>query len=51
MLTELNNNSVFIRMPGVKPLNRFIRVGIGTADEHAVFEKQFNRLFEKPTVV
>jgi len=47
MLAGLNGNGVFIRMPGVAPLNRFIRVGIGTEEEQAVFEEQFNRLAEK----
>jgi len=45
MLARLNNHGVFIRMPGVAPLNQFIRVGIGTEEEHAVFEEQFNLLF------
>jgi histidinol-phosphate aminotransferase len=44
MLAQLNDNGVFIRMPGVAPLNRFIRVGIGTANEQAVFEEQFGQL-------
>jgi len=43
MLAKLNDNGVFIRMPGVAPLNQFIRVGIGTEQEHAVFEEQFSR--------
>jgi len=32
-------------LPAVSsPLSRFIRVGIGTADEHTLFEEQFARL-------
>jgi len=47
MLAELNDNGVFIRMPSVSPLNRFIRVGIGTPQEHAVFITQFDKLYGK----
>jgi len=53
LLEELNNQGVFIRMPGVTPLNRFIRVGIGTIEEHNTFVEQFDKLnsTEMPTTV
>jgi len=44
LLAELNKQGVFIRMPGVSPLNRFIRVGIGTEAEHEYFVEQFEKL-------
>jgi len=45
LLAELNKHGVFIRMPGVAPLNRFIRVGIGSVEEHNTFVEQFNKLY------
>jgi len=45
LLAELNNRGIFIRMPAVAPLNRFIRVGIGSDEEHNAFEEQFNQLY------
>lgn len=48
MLIELNKHGVFIRMPSVSPLNRFIRVGIGSPDEHDVFAEQFSKLIQQP---
>lgn len=44
VLAELNKQGVFIRMPGVAPLNRFIRVGIGSIEEHETFVKKFGQL-------
>lgn len=46
LLVELNKHGVFIRMPGVSPLNQFIRVGIGNKSEHDAFVTQFDRLRE-----
>lgn len=46
LLVELNKHGVFIRMPGVSPLNQFIRVGIGNKSEHDAFVTQFDRLQE-----
>lgn len=46
VLTDLNKQGVFIRMPGVSPLNRFIRVGIGSEAEHAFFAEQFDKVFQ-----
>ncbi len=44
LLSKLNKNGVFIRMPGVSPLNRYIRVGIGSEAEHKVFVSRFEKL-------
>jgi len=49
LLGELNKQGVFIRMPGVAPLNRFIRVGIGSVEEHNTFVEQFDKLYSKET--
>lgn len=51
MLAELNKHGVFIRMPGVSPLNRFIRVGIGSKEEHDVFAALFDKLHQPQLVV
>ena len=42
MMKALHERDVFIRMPGVAPLNRCIRVGVGTPDEHAVLQTAFD---------
>ena len=44
ILKQLNEQGVFIRMPGVSPLNRYIRVGVGTEAEHQVFLENFSQL-------
>ncbi|MEZ5659802.1 MAG: pyridoxal phosphate-dependent aminotransferase [Burkholderiaceae bacterium] len=41
MLAALAAADVFIRMPGVAPLNRCVRIGVGRADEMDVFEQAF----------
>jgi len=41
ILNKLVEQGVFIRMPGVAPLDRFLRVGVGSPDEHTAFEKAF----------
>lgn len=43
-LNALLNKNVFIRMPGVEPLNRCIRIGIGTESEHACFKSAFEQV-------
>ncbi len=45
LLAALNKEGVFIRMPAVAPLNRFIRVGIGSIEEHKTFVEKFNQLY------
>jgi len=47
VLNGLIENNIFIRMPGVEPLNRCIRVGIGNDAEHEAFEKTFSKIFEQ----
>ncbi len=43
-LKALLDKNVFIRMPGVEPLNRCIRIGIGTEAEHAWFKTAFEQV-------
>jgi len=43
MLAKLQEDNIFMRMPGVAPLDRCVRVGIGSPDEHALFERSFRR--------
>ena len=47
MLQGLAQQAVFMRMPGVAPLNRCVRVGIGTAAENEVFEQAFASILAK----
>ena len=44
ILSALNDHDVFMRMPGVEPLNRCIRIGLGTDQEHAAFEAAFDTI-------
>lgn len=41
MLALLDEAGVFVRKPGVAPLDRFVRVTVGTADERAAFTEAF----------
>jgi len=43
MLGKLQEDNIFMRMPGVAPLDRCVRVGIGSPDEHVIFEQSFRR--------
>ena len=47
LLTALQEKGVFIRMPGVAPLNRCIRVTIGTKTEREIFENALTSLIEE----
>jgi len=47
ILKQLGEQGVFIRMPGIAPLDRYLRVGIGTSEEQTTFEKAFRQLVEK----
>jgi len=40
VLAELVNRDVFVRMPGVAPLDRCIRVSAGTKSDLDVFEQE-----------
>jgi histidinol-phosphate aminotransferase len=46
LVGQLANHGVFIRMPGVSPLNRCIRVTVGTSEQRAVFADVFSRCVE-----
>ena len=37
---------VFVRMPGVAPLDRCIRVTVGTAEERALFARIFEAVLD-----
>ena len=39
ILTELIKNKIFVRMPGVAPLNSFIRVSAGQEEDLENLEK------------
>jgi len=41
MLTLLEERDVFVRRPGVAPLDRFVRVTVGTPEERAAFAPVF----------
>jgi len=44
ILASLNDQGIFIRMPGIAPLDNYIRVGVGKPHEHQVFEDAFRAL-------
>ena len=41
LLRELEARGVFVRMPGIAPLDRCIRITVGTAPERAAFASIF----------
>ena len=41
VLARLQDEGVFVRMPGVAPLDRCIRVTVGTAEERVLFAEIF----------
>ncbi|MCR9219223.1 MAG: pyridoxal phosphate-dependent aminotransferase [Alphaproteobacteria bacterium] len=47
VLKALQEEGVFIRMPGVAPLDRCIRVTVGRAEERAVFAETLERTLER----
>jgi len=46
ILTVLEARGVFIRMPGVAPLDRCIRVSVGLPEERAIFAEQFGQVLQ-----
>ena len=44
LLSQLQEHDIFIRMPGVAPLNRCVRITVGTPSERTVFAKVFAQL-------
>lgn len=51
MIDELNKRQVFMRMPGVAPLNHCIRVGLGTDAEFEVFTHAFNDIIKQTNLL
>jgi len=39
-------HGVFIRMPGIAPLNRCIRISVGTQEDMALLEEALPRVLE-----
>ena len=50
VLEQLGKLGVFVRMPGVSPLDRYLRIGIGNTQEHGVFEEKFRQVMSEMTV-
>ena len=46
VLARLQDEGVFVRMPGVAPLDRCIRVTVGTAEERALFADIFEAVLD-----
>ncbi|MGI9336055.1 MAG: pyridoxal phosphate-dependent aminotransferase [Gammaproteobacteria bacterium] len=46
LLSQLQDRNIFIRMPGVAPLNRCVRITVGTPEERAVFAQAFEQLVD-----
>ena len=46
-LRKLDDHGVFVRMPGVAPLDRCIRVTVGTAQDRAIFAERLERVMEE----
>ena len=47
LLARLQDEGVFVRMPGVAPLDRCIRVTVGTAEERALFADIFEAVLDE----
>ena len=47
LLTRLQEEGVFVRMPGVAPLDRCIRVTVGTREERASFARIFEGVIDR----
>jgi histidinol-phosphate aminotransferase len=43
MIERLAERDVFMRMPGVEPLNRCVRVGVGNEEEFEIFADAFKQ--------
>ena len=46
LLARLQDEGVFVRMPGVAPLDRCIRVTVGTVEERALFARIFEHVLD-----
>lgn len=47
VISSLAQAGVFMRQPGVSPLNRYIRVGVGTEKEHEYLESIMTSVIER----
>lgn len=47
MLSLLADQGIFMRKPMQEPLDRFLRVGVGTEKEHRYFESKFPQLLKQ----
>ena len=47
VMNDLIDNDVFVRMPGVPPLNRCVRITVGTPEDRAVFAEIFRRVVQE----
>lgn len=50
LLRGLHDAGVFIRMPGVPPLDRCIRVSVGTPADRAVFAEALEQVLDDPSM-
>jgi len=50
VMAHLLEHDVFVRKPAVAPLNEHVRIGIGSEEEHALFETAFAAAFESGVV-
>lgn len=46
-LSTLNDAGIFMRKPAVKPLSRYIRIGVGTASEHHQLERVLSGIVQE----
>ena len=46
ILASLQQQGVFVRKPGVPPLDRCFRVTVGTEEERAIFEERLTEIIE-----
>ena len=47
LLARLQDEGVFVRMPGVAPLDRCIRVTVGTVEERTLFARIFEAVLHE----
>lgn len=44
LIQQLEQDGIFLRKPMIAPHERFLRIGVGTAQEHSLFEERLRRL-------
>ena len=47
VIEAAEEHGIFIRMPGLPPLNRCVRVTIGTASDRAAFAEAFRQVLKR----